>query len=382
MLGGSVMKIAAIADIHLGNHKRFGGPVTASLNERCRATLAVLEAACTVAADEACAALVVAGDLFDYDRPEAQLLSEVQRIFKGSGLVVFILVGNHDQTSTAKGDHALGPLEPYARIIEKPRRVTFRSGAAELLLVPFQPGNAKDWLPGALSAIAAPASEAGRATAPPVSRPRLLAIHLGVRDAKTAPWLAASPDAIDVDTLRTICGEHAIEAVVAGNWHDRRQWSFPDPALHIFQLGALVPTGWDNPGLEGYGTLGIWDSERGLSYRELPGPRFVKVRTRTDLEVALERAKEEGHTLYVSEQVLPEMMAEHTAFLESVKDQVAAFEVLPDEAVAKAEARTAAESARSAETLTAALDAFVRDMPLTDGVDRNEVLERSRKYLR
>ncbi len=72
--------------------------------------------------------------------------------------------------------------------------------------------------------------------------------------------------------------------------------------------------------------------------------------------------------------------AEHATLLTA--GRIHAAEVLPDEGQAKAEARTAASTARSAETFIEALDGYVRDMPLEDGVDRGAVLSRARGYLK
>ena len=47
----------------------------------------------------------------------------------------------------------------------------------------------------------------------------------------------------------------------------------------------------------------------------------------------------------------------------------------------QAAARTAATAARSAETLEEALAQFVAGMPLPEGVSRERVVERARKYL-
>ena len=126
------------------------------------------------------------------------------------------------------------------------------------------------------------------------------------------------------------CG---MTSVIAGNWHKTHTWTVGEvveipavgPAilpnlpptkdteleglrqktpcrLSAVQCGALVPTGWDNPGLEGYGSLWFWDisEKRSLSphtplqnhdwqgqvrsdsdlscwrREEIPGPRFIK----------------------------------------------------------------------------------------------------------
>ncbi len=375
--------VRAVADVHIGNHKRFGGPVEASINARCRLVLASLEAAVRRVVEDAPDVFVIAGDLLDYARPEAPVLAEVQRILgllAATSTRTAVLVGNHDQTSTAPGDHALGPLAvvPGVTVVERPTALL-----PDVWAVPFQPGHAKDWLSDAVRGIVSSVEAAGGRPAPP-GRPRLLTIHLGIRDEKTPPWLASSADAIDLDVLVGICKEHGITHVMAGNWHDRRTWNVD--GVRVFQLGALVPTGWDNPGLEGYGTLGAWDSGReAFKWQEIPGPRFVKTRTSAELDTVLAKAMGGPCHIFLSDAALPEDVGTRSAQLAAAQatyPKLAGFEVVPDETFAKAEAREAASAARSAETFEQALEDFVANMPLPEHVRREAVLDRVRRYVK
>jgi hypothetical protein len=383
------MTIAWVADCHIGNHGRFGGEVRGSINDRCQLVLDTFTAACRIAADARCAAFVVAGDLFDYARPEAPIIRAVQRslkLLKDAGCKPFLMVGNHDQTSTAAGDHALAPLAPYAAIVEKPLNVAV--DGHELLLVPFQPGRAKDWLPGAVRALLGAPEDAGAPFAPPKGR-RVLGLHLGIRDAKTAPWLSAAPDAIDAALLSDLCMDAGIANVIAGNWHDRRHWEFfhvtdpAFPAVEILQLGALVPTGWDNPGMDGYGTLALLDAGK-VTIKEIAGPRFVKCMSTKEAKVATVDARKRGHRLYVSMSAPPEDLDDCTTWGEGCRErgEIAACEVLPDRTLAKEEAKNAAAAARGAETVDAALASFIEHMPLPDHVNRSRVLARAAEYLK
>jgi hypothetical protein len=369
------------ADCHVGNFKRFGGPVTGSVNTRCQETLDAFEAAVQIAIARKAETFIVAGDLFDYSRPEAPILRAVQRSLKSlnqAGVVAYLMVGNHDQISTAPGDHALAPLAPYAKIVEQPRIV--RTSELELWLVPFQQGHAFEWLPGVLSALLKESSR-GAGSSPPTHLRRALGLHLGIRDAKTPPWLAKAPDAVDIDLLFALCKEHAIANVFAGNWHDRRSWTAP--GVNVFQLGALCPTGWDNPGLDGFGTVGILD-KGGAEYEEIPGPRFLKVPYGRDVTADIKRGRSKGHRLYVSMTADPDALAAETAKLTAMIDMgnVAGGEVLPDTSLAKIEATTAAFAATSAQTLSSAIEGFVGAMPLDESIDRASVLQRVVEYLR
>jgi DNA repair exonuclease SbcCD nuclease subunit len=380
------MKIAFVADCHLGNHKRFGGDVVSSLNERCRLTLGVFERAVRIAKEEGCGTFVVAGDLFDYARPEAPLIAVVQSILSNAQHPV-LLVGNHDKISTGEDDHALAPLRPTgARIVETPTRLVLGKQRLEFLAVPFQSGHAREWLAGAVRGIVA-SSEPGAPPHPPEGGgARLLALHLGIKDAKTAPWLAGAADSIDVDVLDAICAEHHIAYVFAGNWHDRREWRLKKSGAYVLQLGALCPTGWDNPGIDGYGTVAIFDpsSDEVVKVIEVPGPRFVKVTGKREAQVEMVSARKRGHQLFVSFDANPDDMAELTTLVEAAKERkdIHAGEVIPNKEEASIQAKSAAFAAKSAKTLHEALEGFVRRMPLPDNVNRGSVLERARGYLR
>lgn len=363
--------IASVADVHLGNHKRHGGPVLASMNARCREAVSVLAAAADKAIAAGARVFLVAGDLFDYDRPEAALLRAVQDIFerlRAAGCEPVLLVGNHDQESNAPNDHALAPLAPVATIIDRPSVLHY--GSFRLVCVPFQVGPAREWLPGVLAGLEVPEDDARN----------VLAVHLGIRDEKTAPWLSTASDAIDAEQLAALCLEHHIEYVYAGNWHDRRKWKFDH--CTIMQLGALVPTGWDNPGLTGYGTLGLWRDGKG-QHIVIPGPRFIKVRTQDELDAYLDQNKSLGCRLLVSEEAMPGDITTRAAYLQTlVSDgRLSTFEVLPDKAMARIEAAGAGARARSADSFDEAVEGYVRALPLDEGVNRDSVLERVKGYL-
>lgn len=68
--------------------------------------------------------------------------------------------------------------------------------------------------------------------------------------------------------------------------------------LVVMQIGALIATGWDNPGLYGYGTVAFWNGER-LSWEELPGPRFCTVRSDEEEKAVVAEAAKLGHNLFL-----------------------------------------------------------------------------------
>lgn len=369
-----------MADVHLGNHKRFGGTVESGMNARCSRTLRVFRDAVRRADELQCDAFVVLGDLFDYVKPEPQLIAEVQGVLAGVSdrMQVVLLVGNHEQVTMRPGDHALGPLLPFATVVDAPGIITLGDDF-ELWCVPPRPGKADDWLPGVLRDMSSSRTER-RAACPPERR--ALGVHLGIRDSDTAPWLAAAQSSVHIETLQTVCAEHdtMLQTVLAGDWHDRRRWAFKQPKLDVLQLGALVPTGWDNPGLDGYGTLAILEDGK-LRYEELPGPRFVKAATRAEIDEDVAASLEKGHQLFVSQTCAPNELSARRAALGDV-EAIVGLEVLPDTRAAEAAARSAAESARSSETLEQALAEYVGKLKLPDGVSRDALLTRSREFLK
>lgn len=365
------MRIAFVADLHIANFKKFGGSVESGLNARCRLTVQTLRAAAKRATKEGCYAFVVLGDLFDTVRPEPQVIAAVQEALDFRGQI-FFLVGNHDQVSTAQGDHSLGPLSIIGNVIESPSCSTVHG--IDLLLVPFQPGPANEWL---LEAV----DTAVTKSKPGVLR-RVLGLHLGISDANTPPWLQGAHDSIPKSDLKKLCEKHNIEVAVAGNWHSH-QW-FPCDGQMLVQAGCLNPTGFDNPGLDGYGSLIIWDSEASIRRIEIPGPRFLTFASVLSFERALHNPRNKNNSsIFVRLNVTPDEVDAALDIIDTARrsGQIVDGYVEPDKAADQAAARTAASAARSADTMEEALAAFVAGMALPDAVSREHVVERARKYL-
>ena len=373
-------KVAWIADCHLGNHKVMGGPVRVGLNGRCREGLDVFRRAVALADEMGCAAGVVLGDLFDYWRPEPQLVRAVQEILRKARVRWFLLCGNHEQVSGQRGDHALAPLRGVARVVDRPTRISVKE--SEVLLVPFVPGRpAREWVAEALRSFG------------PASRPRAVGVHAGVSDAQTPPWLAESLDQVPAQLLADEARRCGASAAFAGNWHSHRSWQLrandPPPlrsrsSVGVVQVGALVPTGWDNPGLDGYGGLVVWDGCVGASeFHELDGPRFLSVRGLVEARKFLALYGEDERAWW---RVRATACASERAAVEDLLRGAGlrGWEVLADPAEVRAEARTAAMAARGADTFDAAVEGFVRGMPLPAGLtdaDRPEVAALVRQYV-
>lgn len=384
----------------------MGGPVHVGMNQRCREGFDVFRRAVALADEIGCDAGVVLGDLFDYWRPEPQLVRAVQEILRRARARWILLCGNHEQVSGQRGDHALAPLRGVARVVDRPTRISIKE--SEVLLVPFVPGRpAREWVAEALRSFG------------PASWPRAVGVHAGVSDAQTPPWLAESLDQVSAQFLADEARRCSASAAFTGNWHSQKVWRLhandPPPlrsrsSVDIVQVGALIPTGWDNPGLEGYGGLVVWEPDRphaitcdlgedcsckhtgDVSFAELVGPRFLAVRGLRETErlfgpEAQPRLRAEGLDKEVCWwRVRATACAdERDAVVGLLRGAgLRGWEVLPDQNAVRVEARSAAVAARGADTLDAAVDGFVREMPLPAGLadaDRPEVAALVRQYV-
>ena len=372
--------IAVCADVHIGNHKRMASASVSGINGRARLVLSALQSAVDKAKDADARAFIVAGDLFDYQRPEPQLIAAVQDIFAGfkdDSSTVILLVGNHDQVSDGPGDHALGPLAPVATIVERPEQWIEWNLGIDIALVPFIPpgANVQQAIDDALRSMSRPTAAVG-------AKASALVVHLGIRDAKTAPWLRDSHDAIDASAIAEIARFFGRGIVFAGNWHDRRTWRFGSAAagyVDVVQAGALCPTGWDNPGWDGYG-LTLWDPEDGsYEFVEVPGPRFVKAAPGEVADVE-RRASRDDRTAFVEVSVGVEEARELRA--KDMKLSAAQLDIVVDRSVQKAKARTAGIAARSVSGVEEAVEKYVKRMDLGEGVDRAEVASIARGLIR
>lgn len=325
------MKLAVVFDCHLWPHKRCGGPLVAGNNRRGLLTLQTLRAAVDGANAEN-APLVVAGDLIDEAGPiwpqfAAAIREELNRTDRG----VYLIPGNHDMT--AADDNS---LQLYANDRIQVVNEIIRVGNADF--VPFH----CDF------------------TSPKVSAPLVVA-HFGVFDDRFPSFMKKSADAWHVARLFAFQRERGIKCGLYGDWHRRYIWSFQDSVLSsslpsgaqhrtagrpkadqggwnredgqkdsfsfeqqslVMQGGALAPTGWDNKGLCGYGTLAVVDTTaQTLTWRELPGPRFCTAYDEQEEQELAANAAAFGHQLFLRR------------YFEGSKPQapeaVEAYEVLP-----------------------------------------------------
>lgn len=370
-----------IADVHVGNPRRFGGASSAGINVRGRAVVDALDRAVRRSEELGSPALVVLGDLFDRSATDPRLMAATMRALASEKVRVLVLVGNHDQVSTQPNDHALGPLAfvPNVVLVESPRKFNLPSGL-ELLLVPFEPGDARVYLPERLRALhdEAVARRRGASTYVPLV---VAGFHAGIADDTTPVFLRDAPDALPAVDLLNVLHELNVRAAFAGNWHARRAWS--RDGLDALQVGALVPTGFSNPGVDGYGTLAWIAQDRTVGWEVLGGPRFLDVRTAEEFREA-SRMGQRGARVYLRWHCDPDDLATVREALDEAIEagHVVAGEAVVDTGEAVAATRTAAASARRAMSFDEALAGYIEAMPVQDGVDRGRVLDLARKYVR
>lgn len=367
-------KLAVIADVHAGNHKVKGGLLTGGINARCAQIIDALGRAAADARARGCAVLVVAGDLFDSMRPSPQVIAAVKDALRQGPRDVVVMPGNHDRASDEDGDHALGPLRSECQVFATPG--AFVVGRHAVVVLPFRP-KPGEWLKSAIADVLAVVDGKPKASA--------VIAHFGISDASdNHPWVDAN--ALPIEEVVAALSEFKIPRLLAGDWHAHRRWR-GGVAQEVTQVGALCPTGWDNPGLDGYGTLMVIDLDepdvsRGTQVVEIGGPRFVSADSPAALYELL-NSRPAVHAVHAIVKAAPDALASTQAAAEALLvGKLASLQVLPDKAAVVAQAQAAAATATRAATLDAAVAWFVGSMPLAEGVDRAAVLGHCRRFLR
>ena len=377
-----MVRAAFLADCHCGNHKSFGGPLVAGVNSRCAETVDTFKRALETAGKEGCEVVFVLGDLLDTSRPTPQVLTAVAKAIRSTtargGPEVWLLAGNHDLSSDAPGDHGLGPLQfvDGVTVVSEPCVRWLNDYAAAVLCVPFAPQQTgESMLIEAGKLVAEAVSDFRRVDQGPLP-PMLLAAHLGIIDELTPHFLRNSPGAITATRLRQWCKANGVRVALAGDWHQRRQWKdLPEEPIAM-QVGALCPTGWDNPGQQGYGTLALWTGSA-LDYLEIPGPRFFKVDSAAEAVKAAGKARAAG----CNPRIMVEADLADASALALVGQAGIVAVTQAAGTAGKDAARAAADAARSALTLDEALAAYVSEMALESDEQREAVLRAATAYL-
>jgi hypothetical protein len=220
-----VTRIAFLADAHIANHRRCGGPLDAGLNRRAQSSLRALHRAIEVANCQA-DRVVILGDLFDSPRPSPQLIAAVQVALSESRLRPLLVVGNHEQVSSASGDHALGPLRPVADVVDVPTWMT--TGGVMLAIVPFRAGNAADVLRSAMAEMS-----------PLLHTPGLLCCHFGLRGGEEAAFMRGD-DSVPMEVLEDLIAAAVNDAVRRIEQNNQQQ-------MAGLTAGMQLPPGFKMP---------------------------------------------------------------------------------------------------------------------------------------
>jgi len=385
------VRLAFIADVHVGNMNRFGrGTMRAGLNRRARLTLDALREASNVAKAYTPSRLIVVGDLLDSVSVPPQIIAGTQNAMAEAPPTVY-LVGNHEQASTDPGDHSVGAVASRTGwAVERPT-LTQLPGAGtnslEVISVPFDGSkDGRSLLESGIASIELTRDDVGEE-----EPERVLVTHLGVEDSSTPVWLRGAHDSIKARDLHEIMVRAGIRLAVVGNWHNHRVWSFDD-GRKIVQCGALVPTGFANPStmreLRGddedpYGSLILWDSKRpgSITRHVVHGPRFVKTRQVDEAVEALEFSPLTFVELTTSPDAMEQAraaLAERCTSWEDCEDRI---EIVADTKDVQRRIETAAASARDSSSADRAISEYVSAMPLDEDLDRADVLASVRGYV-
>lgn len=259
--------LAGVADCHIWNHARWGGPVVDGLNRRGRETVGALEAAVRYAERQGCKAFTVAGDLFHGRRPEPALIAAVQRVFASTKMSCILVPGNHDalDASVAGGNTAMAPLWKDATVVTE--STWFQVGGLAVLAIPFDARQPMwEWIGSELERMAA--SRPGGAG--------VLITHVGVYDEKdAAPWQVKAKDAMTAEHLLRLLEAHGIGTALVGNYHNHLRRG-PAGGPQILQIGTLAPATFSDPE-DQVGGMALVSAGSPTPWTvQIPGPRFMR----------------------------------------------------------------------------------------------------------
>ncbi len=364
------MLIGFVSDPHIGNHRKCGGALNGSINVRAQLTIDTFKRAIEACVKKNVPNLIVNGDIFDVSNPPAQMLATLQVMLEwglSKGTQCVLLMGNHDSNSNAPMDNALAPLRRWAKVYDEAGLFSI-PGAVEVGCLPFRVGKPEVWVPEDIEKLFK-----GRAA----KVPRLLSVHSGIRDNKTAAYLQGS--GIEVSQLQAAMQAHGITHTYAGDWHDKVSW-VANGHPKVYQCGTLCPTGWSDQGFK-QGRLFIHDTTKVASEVEevlIPGPRFVTVTSVEEAEQMLAVAQKKNLLLFARMKMTS---AEAKNGLPEGPEGLAGWEVVVTEEDSKKAYIDAAASAKSAETMEESLLAYVNQMPLPAGVEAEDVAKAVREIL-
>jgi len=354
--------ISFIADVHVGNHKKCGGELVGHINTRCREVITSFGTASGVAAD---GSLIILGDLFDRHNPHPAILKAT-----GDALYpktpTFVLAGNHDIASSHEGDSAISVLDwlPHVHCVTSPTLLTHESfNGTSVLAVPFIPGNMADNVRGVLEDADFPEGT-------------ILAAHFGISDTNTPEWLVNTESSVSIHTVRSWCDKYKLGGVFVGDWHDRKQWAGPNKQP-IVQVGALVPTGWDNLG-HNYGHVTTYNAGD-IKSVQVPGPRYFNIDTPTEAEDVLRKLNAKNFARFkIKSELLP------ADYIQELEKDARILDIIHDVSVStsRESAKNAVEAVKSGtNSIEELASTYIAGMDIPDAT-KEAVLDTTLAYLK
>lgn len=212
------MTTLILGDLHVWNHKAFGGPVVGGLNRRCRDILqSVYQIVEYAKLHYGVTHVVQLGDFFDGPKPSPQILNAALDMIAATKVEWHIIAGNHDIASY-DAPSALAPMNHAGnvRIYDKAQFATING--RQWLMVPYSGPDALEALK-VLETI-------------PDYVSMLVAVHYGLVDSKPRA------DCISVNQVRQITeGNRKPVRMYFGHEHDSEASS---PGL-ANSCGSLLP---------------------------------------------------------------------------------------------------------------------------------------------
>lgn len=367
-----------IGDLHLGNHRLHGGPTVSGLNTRFQYVTKALREAFQAIPKSQYAAVAILGDLFDTARPSPQMIDALMDVLSNlSGEHnIYVVAGNHDKASEAAGDNALTCLRHLNNVtVIDTEPVALEGQDINWILSPFRTGPASEWL---LSDIAnAPVN-----TNP--NRRLIVCTHVGLISKDTPPWLRGSDDAVDIELILSTGAE-----IVAGNWHSFN-WSHSGLRDNAIQIGALVPTGFDNPSVIGeksdpYGKL-VCTTYSSISCQvpSAAGPRFWQTilgqHTATDLINWFRKTRNTNFLRIVCDS---KEVSDARALGGDLVQRgiIKAYDIVVSAQDRQNKRDAVARAVKDSTSIAQAVSTFTRKMELGENVTHEEVAARTNQYI-
>ena len=141
------MKILLFGDLHCANHSAFSTRLENGLNSRFQDCLNILNQAYELIVYNKIEVVIFLGDLFhSRTNVPVEVWSETWKAFRSIGtiesVVLFMLRGNHDESSRVGNIHSLTSFSAFAEIIEEPKRILHTSAMGSVVTMYFIPHTA------------------------------------------------------------------------------------------------------------------------------------------------------------------------------------------------------------------------------------------------